>query len=172
LIKTGIIGGLLLVTVRIVYGPFREEAHFLENGDDYIFLTAEDAMVVASIAPVILNGALPEEGSEYDIAIMEIVKGVDKTVTGLTPSVQGEVRDLFDLLTFPLTRRWLACVSRPWHDARQDEIVKFLRWWQKSRFNLLRGAYKALHEIITASWYGNERSWSVTGYPGPPDIGV
>jgi hypothetical protein len=171
LIKTGIIGGLVLVTVRVVYGPFKEEPHFIGDDHDYLFLTAEDRLVIASVAPVMLEGGLPEEGSEYDIAISEIVKGVDKTVSGLTPSVQGEVRDLFDILTFPLTRRWLACVRRPWHDAKRDDIVKFLSWWQKSYFKLLRSGYEALHELITASWYANERSWSGIGYSGPPDLG-
>ena len=173
MIKTGIAGSLLLVTARIVWGPFSGVGVLpLEDGDDYNFLTAEDRAVIASLAPVILKGALPEGEKEYDTAIIEIVKGVDTTISGLTPSVQKEVRELFGILTFPVTRRLLASVWKPWLEADQVDIENFLYSWQNSRFNLLRSAYEALHELITASWYGNKNSWNGIGYAGPPDIGV
>ena len=172
-IKTGIAGGLLLVTARVVWGPFSGGGVLLlENGDNYIFLTQEDRAVIASLAPVILEGALPDDVREYDSAISEIVKGVDTTISGLTPSVQKEVRELFGILTFPVTRTLLASVWKPWLEADRVDIENFLSSWQNSRFNLLRSAYDALHELITASWYGNKNSWNGIGYAGPPDIGV
>ena len=44
--------------------------------------------------------------------------------------------------------------------------------WRDSRFELLRSAYAALHQLVFAAWYANPRAWFATGYAGPPSLEI
>jgi len=113
-----------------------------------------------------LDGALPNRNAALD----EAVRGVEIAIAGLPPAVQGEVRQLFGLLEFPLTRRVVAGVG-PWERASDVEIASFLQRWRTSNATLLRSGYAALHQLIMAGWYGNNDAWPAIGYPGPPELG-
>ena len=170
-LKAGIAGGALLIAVRAAYGPFSADPVLAQDpGFDYVVLRAKDRSVLASVAPVMLAGALPADASERERAIVEVIRGVDQAVSGLPPSVQEEVAELFALLGFPVTRRLLAGVGSPWLEASDGSVQHFLERWRGSRFALLRSAYAALHELIMAAWYGNPAAWARIGYPGPPAI--
>jgi hypothetical protein len=117
-----------------------------------------------------LAGALPVDAAKLERAVVEVVRGVDRAVAGLPPSVQEEVAQLFALLGFPLTRRLLAGVGSPWLEATPEAVKRFLERWRASHFALLRSAYAALHELIMAAWYGNPDTWPAIGYPGPPTV--
>ena len=111
-LKAGIAGGALLVAVRAAYGPLSPDPLAPEDaGFTYDVLSAKERTVLASVAPVMLAGALPADPAERERAVVEVIRGVDRAVSGLPPSVQGEVAQLFALLGFPLTRRLLAGVG-------------------------------------------------------------
>ncbi|MDH5541745.1 MAG: hypothetical protein OEY64_02155 [Nitrospinota bacterium] len=168
LIKTSIAGGILLAAIRVAHGPFKYDPVAPEDTEySFYFLTEKDRAVVVALSPVIL--AIDPAGNGE--RINDIVSGVDRAISGLLPSVQSEVRDLFNILNFPITRRLLCGVWQPWLLAEVDDIDRFLSSWQHSRFLLLRSGYQALHELVTASWYGNPRSWVEIGYERPPDLG-
>jgi hypothetical protein len=170
-IKTGAIGAVALVAIRAAYGPFSADPLIAEDRDySYAVLRAKERTMLAAIAPVMLAGALPQESAARQRAITEVVRGVDTAIRGLPPAVQSEVRDLFALLVFPVTRRVLAGVVKPWLDATPAEIAAFLERWRTSSFVLLRTAYRALQELIMAAWYGNPEAWSRISYPGPPVV--
>ena len=170
-LKAGIAGGALLVAVRAAYGPLSADPLSPEDaGFTYAVLSANARTVLASVAPVMLAGALPVDTAELERAVVEVIRGVDRAVSGLPPSVQEEVAQLFALLGFPLTRRLLAGVGGPWLEASPDVVQRFLERWRASRFALLRSAYAALHELIMAAWYGNPAAWPAIGYPGPPAV--
>jgi hypothetical protein len=128
----------------------------------------KDAVCVAALAAAILKGALPDDPGARAIAINEVVEAFDRTVTGLSPAVQKEVEELLSLLTFSLTRRFVAGVSKPWDEASEAEMTDFLSNWRQSRFALLRQGYQALVRLIVACWYGNPLSWGKIAYGGPP----
>jgi hypothetical protein len=170
-IKTGVIGGAVLLAVRAAYGPFSTDPSIAEDRDySYAILRAKERTMLAAIAPVMLAGALPEESAARQRAITEVVRGVDTAIRGLPPAVQSEVGDLFALLVFPVTRRVLAGVVKPWLDATPMDIAAFLERWRTSSFVLLRTAYRALQELIMAAWYGNPEAWPRIAYPGPPTV--
>ena len=170
-IKTGVIGGVVLVAIRAAYGSFSADALVDEDRDfSYAILRAKERTMLAAIAPVMLAGALPQESAARQRAIVEVVRGVDTAIRGLPPAVQSEVRDLFALLVFPVTRRVLAGVVKPWLEATPMEIAAFLERWRGSSFVLLRAAYRALQELIMAAWYGNPQAWPRISYPGPPVV--
>ena len=104
-IKTGLIGGAALIAVRVVYGPFSNADKPIVDEYRFGFLNEAQRTVVAAIAPVILAGALPADQEAQGKALKDVVRGLDWAISGFTPQVQGEVKQLFDLLTFPPTRR-------------------------------------------------------------------
>jgi hypothetical protein len=170
-LKAGIAGGALLVAVRAAYGPLSPDPIAPEDaGFTYNVLGTKERTVLAGVVPVMLAGALPADPAERERAVVAVIRGVDQAVSGLPPSVQEEVAQLFTLLGFPLTRRLLAGVGSPWLQASPAAVRKFLERWRGSSFALLRSAYAALHELIMAAWYGNPAAWPAIGYPGPPAV--
>jgi hypothetical protein len=84
--------------------------------------------------------------------------------------VQAEIRQLFGLLEFPVTRALAAGVWSAWDAAAPQQIAGFLTRWRYSGIALFRSGYQALHQLVMASWYGNAASWPRIGYPGPPRV--
>ncbi len=131
----------------------------------------EDARsIVAAIIPAMLEGALPGAARERDAATAETVGNVDRAIQGLPPSARIELGHLFALLALPPARRAFAGVASPWPEASVAEVAAFLDRWRDSGWALKRSAYDALHQLILAAWYGDERSWRAIGYPGPPQL--
>lgn len=128
-------------------------------------LDDHDRAIVAAVAPVMLAGALPDES-----AVPQVVRGVDVAIAGLPLEVRAQIRQLFGILRFPLTRTLVAGVWHPWHEARPDEVRRFLVSWRYSGVPKLRSAYDALHQLLMASWYGNAKAWTAIGYTGPPVV--
>ncbi len=155
--SAGVSGSTLVSDRTLVHGSLDLKA-----------LNNTDAACLAALAPVILEGALPEEAAAKQIAINEVVEAFDRTIMGLPPAVQAEVRELLSLLTFSLTRRFVAGVKPAWPDAREAEIKAFLTSWRDSRFQLLQQGYQALVRVMIACWYGNPLAWGKIGYRGPP----
>lgn len=127
--------------------------------------------IVAALAPVVLDGALPGPQAARAQALEEVVAAFDRAVAGLSPAVQEEIRQLLALLGIAAGRFIVAGVRSAWHEATPEEVAAFLRRWQSSRFGLLRAGYQALTQLLVAAWYGNAASWERIGYPGPPALG-
>lgn len=144
---------------------------FDDAGYKYQQLTAGDRALIAATAGAILAGALPPDPASREVAIVQVVRGVDIAVDGLTPDVQGEVHQLFGLLQFPPARALAAGVWSSWDDASTADVAAFLQRWRLGGFMLFRSGYQALHQLVNASWYGNSASWARIGYPGPPVVG-
>lgn len=184
LLKTGVLGCAALAFVGLAAGArARAQGAAQPIEGEFAFLNAEDRVIVAAIAPVMLAGALPAGGAERasaeapepaagpEPAVVEVVRGVDRAISGLAPATQAELRQLFDLLGLAIARVLVAGLWPAWGEAGAADIAAFLARWKESRFELLRSAYLALHELIMAAWYGNQRAWPRIGYPGPPELG-
>jgi hypothetical protein len=172
-LQTGLAGAIALALARAAYGPFSPQPSLAPDRDfAYRVLGAAEQTLVAAIAPVLLNHALPDDAGARAQAIIAVVRGVDAAIAGLPPAVQEDIGSLFALLGFPITRRIVAGVRAPWLEAAPESIAAFLERWRTSRFALLNSGYRALHELITAAWYGNPASWPRIGYAGPPALGA
>ena len=152
-----------MIAAGLIY-EFGSDAPITDEGHRFFVLGDEDRGILAAIVPVMLAGALPAGIA----AVRDVVEGLDTAISGLTPSVQKDVAQLFMLLRFPLARMAATGVMHPWHEASASEIDGFLSRWRSSPVSKLRSAYDALHQLIMASWYGNSASWARIGYPGPP----
>jgi len=127
-----------------------------------------DHDVLAAVIPVMLDGAIPSAPALRRSAVSQILAGFDVAVSGLTPSVQAEVAQLFALLRIAPLRIFATGIVGPWASQPPQRIARFLTDWRYSDVAKLRSAYDALHQLILASWYGQPQSWAATGYPGPP----
>lgn len=160
--------GIAAAAILFAAGAIFESQGDRAPADRYRFrsLDAEDRGILAAIAPVMLAGSLPQDEN----AIRMLIEGFDTAVAGLTPSVQGEIAQLFMVLRVPPLRMIVTGVMRPWHLASNDEIERFLNRWRYSSITSLRSAYDALHQLSYAAWYGLPKSWPRIGYPGPPKL--
>lgn len=160
-LATGIVGAAALATA----GWLRPRDAALPPGRA---LDATAMTIVAAMVPAFLAGALPAGASERADALQAAVSGVDTAVAGLPPAVQAELAQLFTLLGIAPARWIVAGLAHDWSTATPAEVAAVIERWRASRLTLLRSAYDALHQLILGAWYGNPRSWSAIGYPGPP----
>ncbi|MDP9025694.1 MAG: hypothetical protein M3N13_10015 [Candidatus Eremiobacteraeota bacterium] len=127
----------------------------------------DERVMLGAIAGCVLAGAAT--GSSLGpLDIQRAVDGIYTAVAGLPSAVQGEVRQLFAILRIPLTRFFLAGVKPQWSAASVADVSAFLTRWRTSDALLFRSGYQALHQLVLAGWYGDDRAWQATGYPGPP----
>ena len=166
LLKAGIAGAAALLLVRWLYTPTSSPARPASNA-----LDPDARTIIAAIIPVLLDGALPS-GPEAQSARTDTLAAVEEAIAGLAPATRNELADLFSLLGFPPTRCFVAGVWSPGPEATHESIASFLLRWRDSRFELLRSAYAALHQLVFAAWYADPRAWPATGYAGPPSLEV
>lgn len=169
-LKTGMTGAIFLGLASggmALSGCSYKESHVCPGCE---WLTPLDQSLLLAIIPVMLESALPGTEKGRTEAIQEIIAGFDTTVIHFSPVVRKEIRQLLDLLQFPITRIVLTGVTRPWHQEEKSAIHAFLARWQTSRFTLFRSGYYALHDLIIGAWYANPDSWKRISYPGPPRL--
>ncbi|HET9029144.1 MAG TPA: hypothetical protein VFN49_03135 [Candidatus Aquilonibacter sp.] len=158
------VAAALLVGAGLLYESQPDPAP--ADSFDFRALTPADRGILAAIGPVMLAGALPSESDAHNA----FIDGFDTAVSGLTPSVQAEVAQLFMLLRVAPLRMMATGVMKPWHEASAGDIERFLTGWRYSGITKLRSAYDALHQLAYGAWYGNPRSWHAIGYGGPPKL--
>ena len=133
----------------------------------YRFLRDADVILFRALTPVVLEGAMPKDSGDAAIRTREILRRVDLACLRLDLPAQQQVRKLFDLLNFGLTRRFVAGVSAPWVDASAADIGEFLDKWRNSSIGMFNAGYRVLVKLVVASNFGIPASWPSSGYPGP-----
>ena len=157
-LKTGLAGAIILATAGGVYRATAGRA-----SPARFVLDDEGRAALGAIAGAMLEGALPANTHAIDTAIAR----TQEAIAGLPLSIQKEIQDLFGLLVFAPTRRFLAGIPVRWADATRDDVTTFLQNWRMHRLGMLQSAYHALHGLIIGGWYADESTWDSIGYPGP-----
>jgi hypothetical protein len=152
-LQVGLAGTVVLLTVPILSRP-----------------SATREALVGALAPVVLAGSLPDEPKARSQAVREVVEAFHRAVAGMSPAVQEEIRQLLGLLAFAPTRILFTGLPSPVESSSPEALAAFLERWRISRFDLLRAGYRALTQLIQASWFDNPSSWAAIGYPGPPAL--
>ena len=134
-------------------------------------LNADGRAILRAVTPVMLAGALPPEPAARAVALDETLAALDTAIGGLPAAAQAELAQLFALLSLPPVRLALVRIDVPWSEASTEQVRACLDRFRESPLMLLRAAHDALHQLTFAAWYGNPRSWSAIGYPGPPPLG-
>lgn len=174
--RRGILKGTLLGSLAVVSGvsiwqlSLKESVDVLETDDySYHFLTMDERLLLWAIIPAYLFPALKPDDNDSKFIIL---RNIDGAISGLPQSIQEELRQLFSLLSFQLSKALVAGIWTRWNQASVDSLQFFLSSWQESYLTLLRTGYLGLHQIIVGSYYGEPMSWQSIGYPGPPQFNL
>lgn len=167
-IKTGLLGGALLGAGGAGYSFFsvQDSTPYSDGAYRYCFLTEQERMLLASIAPVILAGS----NAVTNIKTLEAhLVRLDVLICNLPVATQKELRQLFQLMLFAPTR-WVTTRITGWQNAHPDAVNACLNRWKNSGTQLFRSAYYALVQINMGAWYSEQESWGAINYPGPPNL--
>lgn len=171
ILKGSLWGGLAIASgVSLWQLSLTESVEALESDDyPYRFLTLDERLLLWAIIPAYLYPAVQPNDDESKFIVL---RNIDGAISGLPQSTQDELRQLFGLLSFQLSKALVAGIWTRWNKASIDSLQFFLSSWQESYLALLRTGYLGLHQIIIGSYYGEPMSWQSIGYPGPPQLSL
>ncbi len=132
------------------------------SAQGYQLLRDDDLPLLRALIPVVLAGTQAAE--------TWVLHSLDHKLAALSPEMLKLTRQLFDVLSLPLTRGPLTGVWGAWEQASPTQVTAFLQRWQDSSMNLLRMGHASLLQLLQMAWYERPESWSACGYPGPPKI--
>lgn len=128
----------------------------------YQALRNDDLPLLSALIPVVLAGTQAVEAL--------VLHSLDHKLAALSPEMLKLTRQLFDVLSLPLTRGPLTGIWGAWQQASSEQISAFLQRWQDSSMNLLRMGHASLLQLLQMAWYERPEAWAACGYPGPPKI--
>jgi len=171
ILKSSLWGSLAIASgISIWQLSLTESVEALEGDDHpYRFLTLDERMLLWALIPAYLYPAVQQGDDKLKLVILQ---NIDGAINGLPQSTQDELRQLFSLLSFQLSKALVAGIWTRWNKASIDSLQFFLASWQESYLALLRTGYLGLHQIIMGSYYGEPMSWQLIGYPGPPQFNL
>ncbi|MBL1271495.1 MAG: hypothetical protein COB25_003505 [Oceanospirillales bacterium] len=181
-LRTGLGGALFLGTVSVTAGLSgcatapAERLGAVETRMDaryqFQFLTTGDIELFEALLPAILGSALPEQPNAKRMTVAGTIERIDAGIHKFGPANQKELRQLFDLLNFGLTRVTIARVWPSWRNVTTEQADAFLERWRSSSIGLFNNGYMALTKISNVAFYGYQENWDLSGYPGPPEWAV
>ncbi|SFN16493.1 hypothetical protein [Marinobacter pelagius] len=181
-LKTGLGGAIFLGTVSATAGlsgcsstPAGRVSAVgtrMDASYEFRFLTSDDIQLFEALLPAIIGPGLPEQPQARRMAIAGTIERIDAGIHNFGPANQKELRRLFDLLNFGLTRVTIARVWSSWPKVTTEEADAFLERWRTSGIGLFNNGYIALTKISNVAFYGYEDFWHLSGYPGPPKWAV
>lgn len=158
LLKAGLIGGAVLAAAGAT-------AWLLKPSALDAAASAETRLVLISIVPALLDGALPTDPAARAQAIEGATQRTLAAIASLPRPTRLELGELFALLA-SRPGRWLAGVER-WEDATVAQTRDFLQRWRTHSFSLFQTGYHALHDLVLGPYYADPSTWERIGYPGP-----
>ncbi|KPQ02840.1 hypothetical protein [Marinobacter sp. HL-58] len=177
-LRTGLGGALFLGTVSVTAGlsgcatapagrldPMPEG---MDQSYEFRFLTRDDIVLFEALLPAMVGPGLTEEPVVRRQQIQATIERIDAGIHQFGPANQKELRRLFDLLNFGLTRVTVARVWSSWENVSTESAHAFLERWRTSGIGLFNNGYIALTKVSNVAFYGHEDHWHLSGYPGPP----
>lgn len=163
-IKLGLWSGLALTTVSTT--ALLTGCSSAPSATGYRLLRDGDITLFKALIPVVLAGSLPTDATQAK-AIDDTLHSLDQLLFYSSRAGHKQLKQLFDLLTFPASRVLVAGVSADWAGASAADVDAFLQRWKTSRVGMLRAGYKGLCQMLVMSWYLQPQSWPVIGYAPP-----
>jgi hypothetical protein len=127
-------------------------------------LDPRTASILAAVAEVVCPGG---EGLPTAAEIGVTAK-IDHLLTTLHPGASSDVIQLLGLLESALFGLLLDGRPRPFSACDAAQRTAGLERWRTSRIPQRRTGYRALHGLISASYWSDRRVFAVTGYAGSP----
>lgn len=166
-LKLGLAGTVVLGTASLGAGLAGCHRSEIAAAAGFSTLRDADVALMRALTPVILAGALPAAGALHDAQLAEILMRLDMAFQRMGSPTLKELRKLFDLLNWGVTRRLVAGVPAPWSEASPEQIEAFLQRWRASSIGSLNAGYRALTKLVTVTYFQIPATWPQSGYPGP-----
>ena len=166
LLKVGLLGGAILAGGGLLSRTLSTSADGPASG--FLVLRDSDLPMLRRVTPFLLEGSTAP--SDMSQAVQTTLVSLDGGLHHLSPALLSQVRQLFDVLSLPLTRGPLTGIWSSWDAASDDQIRAFLQRWQNSSLALLRQGHASLLEMTLMAWYASPVAWAHCGYPGPPKV--
>lgn len=166
LLKVGLLGGAILAGGGLLSRTLSTSADGPASG--FFVLRDSDLPMLRRVTPFLLEGSTAP--SDMSQAVQTTLVSLDGGLHHLSPALLSQVRQLFDVLSLPLTRGPLTGIWSSWDAASDDQIRAFLQRWQNSSLALLRQGHASLLQMTLMAWYASPVAWAHCGYPGPPKV--
>ena len=164
-LRTGFWGAVALSTLSTAALLSGCSSSPLQNGLQ--LFRQSDVKVLRALVPVVMAGELSGTAAQRAGEVDEAIAALDRFLFATSAAGRKQIHQLFDLLSFPLTRFTLAGLHRDWEQASPAEVEAFLVRWRDSRLQMLRGGYIALTQLINMVWYMQPRTWPAINYVPP-----
>lgn len=136
-----------------------------ENG--YKVLRRDDVYFLGAIAPAILT-TLGYPGDLRREARGRLIAKLDEIMMVLSQHTRKQLIMMFDLMNSAPTRVAVGAPWHPWYEANLADAERFLQHWRTSSMGLKRMGYAGITKLLCMAWYSQPESFTVSGYPGPP----
>ncbi|HAP53087.1 MAG TPA: hypothetical protein DCQ60_09060, partial [Marinobacter adhaerens] len=123
-LKTGLGGAVFLGTVSVTAGlsgcatqpagRLSAVGTRMDASYQFRFLNEDDIALFEALLPAMIGPGLPEQPQARNLAIAGTIERIDAGIHKFGPANQKELRQLFDLLNFGLTRVTVARVWSSW----------------------------------------------------------
>ncbi len=136
---------------------------------EFKYLREKDIIILKAITPAVIPAEFTGTDAENQAKLDRFMPQVDTFLVHSSNFTQVAMEDLFDQLYFAPTKILLTGLWTRWENATPEQVNEFLIDWRDSSFNLLRGGYSQLTQLVTVIWYSQPENWPATHYPGPPE---
>jgi hypothetical protein len=167
-LRRGLAGGAILVAAGAAPFAFRS-TRLRQPRATLRLLSPAEYSVLATVAGRIVPGDGAD--SKWPSAeSLDCAGKMDALMARVHPDVGRDFRRLLRLIESPLAGALLAGSPRPFTRATPAEQDARLEAWRTSRLAVLRSGYQAVKRLSHATYYASPETYSLVGYPGPPDV--
>lgn len=160
------IGGSALLAVGGVGLSLRAPVAVPVSGLLQVFSEREHS-ICAAIADTMCPGG-PGLPSASELGVPS---KLDALLATVHPGVGKEIRQVLHLMENPVASLVFDRRLTPFSHLDAAARAVALERWRSSGLAVRRQAYKGLHGLINAAYWGDQQAYAHTGYPGPPDYG-
>ncbi len=102
---------------------------------------------------------------------IEVPERIDSFLASVDPATRGEVKLLLKIVENALPGLILDGRVRPFSKCSPETQDAILEGWRTSSISARRTIFKALNNLVAATYYGSPETYAAVGYPGPPNYG-
>jgi hypothetical protein len=136
----------------------------VEPQTDLRVFSLQEYSIIAAVADTILSGSKGYPSARE----MQIAERVDDALFPCHPGVQKEFKQLLGLIESAVAGFILGGRTATFTSLSLKDRWAVLDSWRNARIPVFRTAFKAIHGLVTASYYSLEAVHARVGYPGVP----
>jgi len=129
-------------------------------------LTVAEYSIVLSVAERIVR----PDSEMPSVLELGVAEEIDAMLLGVPTLDVTQIKQVLALLENAFASLVLSGRLTTFTGSSPEAQSRILDGWRTSSLNTKRQAYRVLHSLCVAAYWGNPRAYAATGYPGPPDF--